>query len=186
MPHWQRSRSKAISVKTEKHNKYNFFPTLFNCCVPPWLSAGKRIPGHKSFPNSHYLLFNLNRGSFWHFHKDPVILHQDPGLAAATQYQGSSVSPASPQQALGPCHSHQILRLCIFHQHSCHTKPVTDRQGPLLTSCPFPCWLQKGVTAKTLQQLCWVLHNFAAPHQDLKDALTHFVTAIFAARAGDC
>lgn len=51
-----------------------------------------------------------------------------PGSAAATQYQGSSVSPASPQQALGPCHSHQILRLCIFHQHRL-SHQASDRQA---------------------------------------------------------
>lgn len=54
------SRSEVTSVKIEKYNKYHFFATLSICCVPPQFSA-KRIPGHKSIPNSQYLLFKLNR-----------------------------------------------------------------------------------------------------------------------------
>lgn len=60
MPCWQSSKSEAASIKEEF-----LFPSIqlphHTSCVPLWLSAGKRIPGHKSFPNSHYLLFKLNR-----------------------------------------------------------------------------------------------------------------------------
>lgn len=91
----QSSRSEAASVKTKKYNKYRFFPALSNCCVPPWLSAGKRIPGHKSFPNSYYLLFRLNtEAAFATFTKIQCLSrisssHTIPGIL--TQH--------SPQQA---------------------------------------------------------------------------------------
>lgn len=116
---------------------FPFYPSV--ACLPGSLLLRGYQDTNLSL--THSICSKLNREAA--FATFTEIQSVTPGSAAATQYQRPSLSTASPQQALGPCHPQQIFRLCIFHQHRL-SHQASDRQaGTFLSILPISLLMTK-------------------------------------------